>query len=79
MAEPVSQAAEPKARDDRLLRVRKLAAKHSLTAILLLAVMARVLYFLIFVAGSDGPLMVGGGDGTEYWRLGMHLSKELVR
>ena len=58
------------------MRTPRVVAKHPLSAVMLVAVVARGLYFLAFSAGSDDPLLLGGGDGVEYWALGKHLTQQ---
>lgn len=55
----------------------RLVATHPLLTILVLAVLVRVAYFVVFAAGSEDPLELGGGDGQDYWLLGTHLRDEL--
>jgi 4-amino-4-deoxy-L-arabinose transferase-like glycosyltransferase len=48
-----------------------------LFAVMVIAAVTRVVYFLAFAAGAERPLSIGGGDGFEYWALGEHLTHGL--
>lgn len=58
-------------------RLRESVAQHPLRAVIALALLARCVHFVLFAAGANDPLELGGGDGHDYWLLGTHLRDQL--